>query len=138
MKSFGDLDMLEGQVFGEDADLEQQDLEEAPQWGTVEEWETPKELESSHTVMLTLTVDDNTQVECRVIGVFLEGEKEYIALELPQEEVQIMELEPGGDDEIRLANIQEEEEQERVIERFMELFAESGEETAGTEQDVSE
>ena len=49
-----------------------------------------------------------------------------------------MELEPGGDDEIRLANIQEEEEQERVIERFMELFAESGEETAGTEQDASE
>ncbi len=120
MRTFYDLDLLENQVFG--ADPEEGD----PPWEQVEEWETPKDLEGGRTVTLTLTVDEQTQMECRVIGVFLEGDKEYIALELPQSQVQLMGLEPGEDDGIELVSIQEEEEQERVTERFMELFARDG------------
>ena len=37
-----------------------------------------------------------------------------------------MGLEPGEDDGIELVSIQEEEEQERVTERFMELFVRDG------------
>lgn len=120
MRTFYDLDLLENQVFG--ADPEEGD----PPWEQVEEWETPKDLEGGRTVTLTLTVDEQTQMECRVIGVFLEGDKEYIALELPQSQVQLMGLEPGEDDGIELVSIQEEEEQERVTERFMELFVRDG------------
>ncbi len=120
MRTFYDLDLLENPVFG--ADPEEGD----PPWEQVEEWETPKDLEGGRTVTLTLTVDEQTQMECRVIGVFLEGDKEYIALELPQSQVQLMGLEPGEDDGIELVSIQEEEEQERVTERFMELFARDG------------
>lgn len=120
MKRFYDLDLLENQVFGAGPE------EEDPPWEQVEEWETPKDLEGGRTVTLTLTVDEQTQIECRVIGVFLESDKEYIALELPQSQVQLMGLEPGEDDGIELVSIQEEEEQERVTERFMELFVRDG------------
>lgn len=120
MKWFYDLDLLENQVFGAGPE------EEDPPWEQVEEWETPKDLEGGRTVTLTLTVDEQTQIECRVIGVFLESDKEYIALELPQSQVQLMGLEPGEDDGIELVSIQEEEERERVTERFMELFVRDG------------
>ena len=126
MKSFYDLDLLEDQVFGAETEEDWGAKTEYPPWDLVKEWEAPKELEGGRPVMLALTVDQQTQVECRVIGVFLEGDKEYIALELPEGEVQLMELKPGEDDGIDLVSIQKEEEQERVIQRFMELFGSDG------------
>lgn len=123
MRSFYDLDLLENQVFGEEAETNwEMDSGTGFQWEQVEEWETPGDLEGGKTVTLTLTVDGGNQVECRVIGVFLDGEKERIALELPEGGVQIMELEPGEDDGINLTAIEGEEEQQRAIDLFLDLF----------------
>ena len=57
MKRFYDLDLLENHVFGAGPE------EEDPPWEQVEEWETPKDLEGGRTVTLTLTVDEQTQIE---------------------------------------------------------------------------
>lgn len=133
MRSFYDLDLLESQVFGAgpENDLET-DSETDFRWDQVEEWETPEGLEGGHTIMLTLTVDGGKQVECRVIGVFLDGEKERIALELPEGGVQIMELGQGEEDGINLTAIEGEEEQERAIDLFLDMFGN------GSQQDREE
>lgn len=130
MKGFYGLDMLESQVLGEEEEFrpiegegEEQFSEPPIRWDEIEEWEIPEEEKSHGPVLLTLTMEDGNQMECRVAGVFLEGEKEYIALELPERRIQIMELGQGTDGEIDLIRVEDEEEQERVIERFLMLFA---------------
>ena len=88
MKTFFDTEFLESQVFGEgeaeyeeenritdgdrsDPDAEEEEIEEA------EEDEEAEEIP----VELTLNLEDGRTLCCRVSGVFMEQEKEYIALE---------------------------------------------------------
>lgn len=133
MKGFYGLDMLESQVLGEEEEFrpiegegEEQFSEPPIRWDEIEEWEMPEEEKSHGPVFLALTMEDGNQMECRVAGVFLEGEKEYIALELPERRIQIMELGQGADGEIDLIRVEDQEEQERVIEQFLMLFAGGG------------
>lgn len=81
-------------------------------------------LEESDPIVMTLTLEDGSQMECGVAGVFLEQEKEYIALETPEGKIHIMELGREDDDGITLIPVEDEEEQERVIETFIQLFTE--------------
>ncbi|MDO4531998.1 MAG: DUF1292 domain-containing protein [Bacillota bacterium] len=76
---------------------------------------------------LTLTLDDDTELECGILGVFeVEelGDKEYIAL-LPMEDETVLLYEykeyDGG---IELANIESDEDFEKVSNAFYELFEE--------------
>lgn len=108
-----------------------------------------KNLEEADPIVMTLTLEDGSQMECGVAGVFLEGEKEYIALETPEGKIHIMELGREDDDGITLIPVEDEEEQERVIETFIQLFTEEIEtemeenkildiqEDAQTEQDLT-
>lgn len=62
---------------------------------------------------LELTLEDGRQLICQVIGVFLEGQKEYIALHpIDQEDDQalLMQLVQGTDDSIGLLPIEDETE----------------------------
>ena len=79
--------------------------------------------------MMYLTLEDDTELECSVLGIFEVEDKEYIAL-LPvgEEEVimyQFVELE---DDDFELISIEEEEEFEIVSEAFNALFSDEDDE----------
>ena len=103
-----DTEALEEEVFGNgwEEGEEQGEDEEAP-------------------VTMTVTLENGTQAEYAVAGVFLEGEKEYIALETQEGDIYIMELSEGEEDEVRLLPIEEKEEQERAIEAFRYYFENS-------------
>lgn len=81
--------------------------------------------EEEHDIMY-LTLDDDTELECYVLGIFqvegMEG-KEYIAL-LPvdEEEVIIYEFVELEDEEFELLAIEEEEEFELVSQTFHDIF----------------
>ena len=121
MKSFYSLDMLESQVFGDEpGDGQDMRPEEEMEFEISEE--LSEELKDTEPIFLTVTMDGGIEAECRVAGVFLEGEREYIALELPDGGIEIMRLEPGEDDGIQMIPVEEEEEQERAIEQFIVLF----------------
>lgn len=83
---------------------------------------------------LTLTLEDNTELECGVIGVFEANGKEYIAL-LPldddeNETVLIYEYSENGDD-VDLSLIESDEEFEAVSKVFYELYDEEDEDECG-------
>lgn len=86
-----------------------------------------RNLEEADPIVMTLTLEDGSQMECGVVGVFLEGEKEYIALETREGKIHIMELGREDDDGITLIPVENEEEQEKVIETFIQLFTEEEE-----------
>ena len=86
-----------------------------------------RNLEEADPIVMTLTLEDGSQMVCGVVGVFLEGEKEYIALETPEGKIHIMELGREDDDGITLIPVENEEEQEKVIETFIQLFTEEEE-----------
>lgn len=72
---------------------------------------------------ITLTLDNNKEIECYVVAIFEEDAQEYIAL-LPTEEDEVYlyrfkELEDG---EIQLDNIDSEEEYKKASEIFMEIM----------------
>lgn len=71
---------------------------------------------------MSIELDDGTNVECFVLGVFGVEEKEYIAL-VPegQEEVLLYEYTEDGE-EIELLNIEDDSEFEMVSEVFETLF----------------
>ena len=81
---------------------------------------------------ITLTLDDDTELQCSILGVFdVEGieDKEYIAL-LPEDDetvliYQYMELE---NDEIELLTIEDDDEFDKVSAAFDSLFDEEEEE----------
>lgn len=77
--------------------------------------------------IMYLTLDDDTELECNVLGIFEVEDKEYIAL-LPigEEEVIIYQYLELEDEDFELLSIEEEEEFEAVSEAFNLLF--SGEE----------
>lgn len=111
-----DTEALEEEIFGNS-----QDEEAAGEWDE-EEGETLEFPDMDTPVTMTVTLEDGTQTEYMVAGVFLEGEKEYIALENQEGDIHIMELSEGEEDEVRLLTVEEEEEQERAIEAFHYYF----------------
>ena len=88
-----------------------------------------KELnEEEHEMTVTLTLDDDTEVECVVLTVFNAGEHEYIAL-LPMEgadseegEVYLYRYSETEDGTPNLDNIEDDDEYEIVAEAFDELL----------------
>ena len=77
---------------------------------------------------VTLTLDDDTEVECEIVSIFPVGEKEYIAL-LPLEEnededdeVFIYRYTESADGEPDLQNIEDDDEYEAVADAFDELL----------------
>jgi len=77
---------------------------------------------------VTLTLDDDTEVECEIVSIFPVGEKEYIAL-LPLEgseaedgEVFIYRYTETVDGEPDLENIEDDDEYEAVADAFDELL----------------
>ena len=77
---------------------------------------------------VTLTLDDDTEVECEIVSIFPVGEKEYIAL-LPLEgaeaedgEVFIYRYTETADGDPDLENIEDDDEYEAVADAFDELL----------------
>lgn len=78
------------------------------------------EFEEIDTMILML--DDDTEVECEVIGVFDFEEKEYIAL-VPtsgeyEDEILVFEYKELEGDEVELGQIEDEEEYNRVLDHL--------------------
>ncbi len=81
---------------------------------------------------ITLTLDDDTELQCSILGVFdVEGieDKEYIAL-LPEndETVLIYQYKELEDEEIELLTIEDDDEFDKVSAAFDSLFDEEEEE----------
>lgn len=79
--------------------------------------------------IMTLTLEDGTEIECAVIAVFPVGEKEYIAL-LPLEnqeegEVFLYGYEEDEDGSFELISIESDEEYETVTKAFDEILDEA-------------
>ena len=77
---------------------------------------------------ITLTLDDDKEVVYIILGIFECDDKEYIAL-LPEdkeegEDVFIFGYTETGEDEVELEEIDDEDEFNRVSEKFDELFME--------------
>lgn len=84
-----------------------------------------EEVDRSH---ITLTLEDDSEMDCEVLGIFPVGDKEYIAL-LPEDagedgEVIIYRYTELENDEIQLDNIEDDEEFELVGEAFDEFMDE--------------
>ena len=77
---------------------------------------------------VTLTLDDDTEVECEIVSIFPVGEKEYIALlpldgnEAEDGEVFIYRYTESADGEPNLENIEDDDEYEAVADAFDELL----------------
>ncbi len=87
----------------------------------------PDEMEEMEEMTVTLTLDDNTEVECVVLTIFEAGGRDYIAL-LPTDSA---EAEDGEvylyryhevDGQPDLSNIEDDEEYEIVADAFDELL----------------
>ena len=77
---------------------------------------------------VTLTLDDDTELECLVLTIFPAGDKEYIAL-LPMDgaeeeegEVYLYRYEEDADGNPSLSNIEDDDEYEIVADAFDELL----------------
>lgn len=84
-------------------------------------------------ILVTLDLDDGTQVECEILTIFTVGEQDYIAL-LPLDdkgepneegEVFIYRYFEDADGNPSLENIQNDDEYEAVSDRFDELLDEA-------------
>lgn len=84
-------------------------------------------------ILVTLDLDDGSQVECEILTIFTVGEQDYIAL-LPLDdkgepnedgEVFIYRYSEDEDGNPSLDNIQDDEEYEAVSDRFDELLDEA-------------
>lgn len=83
------------------------------------------DMEEMETMFLTL--DDDTEIECGILGVFDVDSKEYIALlPLDDETVLIYAYKEVGDD-IQLDTIESDEEFEKVSQAFYDLYEEEPE-----------
>ena len=76
--------------------------------------------------ILTLTLDDDTELQCYVIGIFPAGEYEYIALDPIDNdeyaEALVYRYSEAEDGEMVLENIESDEEYEIVADAFDELL----------------
>ena len=89
-----------------------------------------KELNNDDEMFVTLTLDDDTEVECIVITIFVAGEKDYIAL-LPiddenedEGEVYLYRYSEDAEGNPILENIESDDEYEVVADRFDEWLDE--------------
>ena len=72
--------------------------------------------------IMNLSLDDGTEIECEVLGVFGVEDKEYIAL-LPLDEESVMLYKYSESEEgVELQNIEDDSEYDLVVEAFNELF----------------
>ena len=77
---------------------------------------------------VTLTLDDDTELECAIVSIFPAGDKEYIALlplegsEAEEGEVFIYRYTENEDGEPNLENIEDDDEYEIVADAFDELL----------------
>lgn len=111
----------------EEGAAEEREVREPADTGTWEpsDMDVPEFPDTEDPVTMTVTLENGTQREYMVAGVFLEGKKEYIALETEEGDIHIMELSEGEEDEVRLLPVEEKEEQERAIEAFHYYFENS-------------
>ncbi len=124
MKHFYDLELLEDQIFGETAPEYDGELLEY-------DGELPEEVPPADLTM-TLTMEDGSRVTCRAAAVFLENEKEYIALETGEGELLLMILAEGEDDSISLLPIGDDAEREAAFQAFLKITeTERGENSDG-------
>ena len=77
--------------------------------------------------VIQLTLEDDTTLECGVLGLFEVEDKEYIALlpleeDGPENEALLYEYKDVGNDEFELALIEDEEEFNDVVDAFYALF----------------
>ena len=91
-------------------------------------WNLGENGEEAEETTVTLTLDDDTTLECIVINIFQAGEKEYIAL-LPMEgeaaedgEVYLYRYSEDEDGQPNLENIEDDEEFEIVSDAFDEML----------------
>lgn len=81
-------------------------------------------LENEQEMTVTLTLDDETELECVVLSIFEAGGQEYIALlpvegaEMEEGEVYLYRYHEDEDHNPRLDNIEDDEEYEIVAEAF--------------------
>ena len=79
---------------------------------------------------VTLTLEDDTEVECAIVAIFGAADREYIALlplgteEEENGEVYIYRYNESEDGEPSLENIEDDDEYEAVADRFDELLDE--------------
>ena len=78
--------------------------------------------------IIQLTLDDDSILECGVLGIFEVEEKEYIALlpleeDEPDNEALLYEYKDVGNDEFELDLIEDEEEFNSVVDAFYALFS---------------
>ena len=76
--------------------------------------------------LMTLLLDNDTEIKCSVIDIFEVEDKEYIAL-LPvgEDEVLLYQYIENDDESFELKNIETEEEFEKIEDAFFELFDEN-------------
>lgn len=87
--------------------------------------------------VMYLTLDDDTELECEVLGIFEVEEKEYIALlPIDEEEVLLYEYVELEDEDFDLLPIEDESEFELISEAFTALY--SGEDEEELEFDEEE
>lgn len=91
-------------------------------------WNLGENGEEAEETTVTLTLDDDTTLECVVINIFRAGEQEYIAL-LPMEgeaaedgEVYLYRYSEDEDGQPNLENIEDDEEFEIVSDAFDEML----------------
>lgn len=77
-----------------------------------------------HMEIMHLSLDDGTEMECQVVGIFGVEDKEYIALVPLDEEESVLLYEFSESEEgIELQNIEDDSEYDLVVEAFYELFS---------------
>jgi len=71
---------------------------------------------------LLITLDDDTELECNVIGIFEVNDKEYIAL-LPIDDDSVLLYQYSEEDEsVELTSIEDDDEFQEVTDAFFELY----------------
>lgn len=76
---------------------------------------------------LLITLDDDTELECNVIGIFEVDDKEYIALLPIDEETVLIYQYNETDDNVELTSIEDDNEFKTVTDAFFELYNEDDE-----------
>ena len=82
-------------------------------------------LQDEEEMTVTLTLDDDSELECAVVAIFPVQDKDYIAL-LPlgveDPEVYLYRFKHNGDEDLELENIEDDDEYEAVADAFDEML----------------
>ena len=127
MKKFFDTSELEFEVFSDTDNLRDMTDEEFREADGIEENDFPA-------LELELTLSDGSILVYEAVGVFVLGEKEYMALHPKNDTegiIHIMELTQGEDDEIKLLPVEDDKEFEMATEAFYRLIADRNVEGEG-------